>query len=47
MQKVNAGVHIWNELRSNDRFGFNIFPKTFILRNIHMHIRTQQVVIKK
>ena len=23
MQKVNVDVHIWNELRSNDRFGFN------------------------
>jgi hypothetical protein len=23
MQKVNVYVHIWNELRSNDRFGFN------------------------
>lgn len=22
MQKVNVDVHIWNELRSNDRFGF-------------------------
>ena len=25
MQKVNVDVHIWNELRSNDRFGI-IFP---------------------
>ena len=24
MQKVNVDVHIWNELRSSDRFGFNI-----------------------
>ena len=23
MQKVNVYVHIWNELRSNDRFGIN------------------------
>ena len=23
MQKVNVDVYIWNELRSNDRFGFN------------------------
>ena len=25
MQKVNVDVHIWNELRSSDRFGFNIY----------------------
>ena len=24
MQKVNVDVHIWNELRSNDRFGFKL-----------------------
>ena len=23
MQKVNIDVHIWNDLRSNDRFGFS------------------------
>ena len=23
MQKVNVDVYIWNELRSNDRFGLN------------------------
>ena len=23
MQKVNVFIHIWNDLRSNDRFGFN------------------------
>lgn len=28
MQKVNVDVHIWNELRSNDRFGFK--PKSVI-----------------
>ena len=34
MQKVNVDVHIWNELRSNDRFGFILavwpfFEKSF------------------
>ena len=23
MQKVNVFIHIWNDLRSNDLFGFN------------------------
>ena len=36
MQKVNVDVYIWNELRSNDRFGLktNFGPKDFVQRKV-------------
>ena len=33
MQKVNVDVHIWNELRSNDRFGFKHVVFCNLLQN--------------
>ena len=33
MQKANIDVHIWNELRSNDRLGFNM-SETYPRKNL-------------
>ena len=30
MPKVNVDVYIWNELRSNDQFGFNLLALLLI-----------------
>ena len=48
MQKANIDVHIWDELRSNDRFGFNMsetYPERTIAKRFSQDIFPSSVGI--